>query len=289
MKKILFILLFLSMAGFATAQNSGGSKSKNREAVAIGIRGGASLPNYQYTDNPDLNALPFDADLMQRIGLPTLGLQVEIPLLNGRMYVAPEADFTVRGDDRLFHNDNLNTDVNYRARVNYLEARLPIAVAFPATTWLKPYVFAAPSFGLALPTVGPFTSEITQSYANGNPTETVAVDSSNMAPYDIGVLAGAGLRFNINFTDFSLVVKVEAGYHLGFLDTYSEQEHYNQSTAINLNQKSGHQYNVIGQRLNRGFEAAVTIALPLRFSSDDACVNWSSGSHRPRRNQHYGF
>lgn len=282
-KRILFILLIMSMTVVATAQRSNSSHRKQKEAVAIGVRFGGNLAHYAYPDSPACDTLSFD--LMQQRLHPVMGINMEIPLMGGRVYLAPEVTLAGRGDARAFYSDNWNTDVNYRAEVHYLEARLPVSVSFDATSWLKPYVFAAPIFGVAIPTTSPFTSQITQ-YSNDTPqsfNDTVAVDLTNMAPYDLGMLAGAGLRFRINFTDFSLLVKMEAGYHFGFMDTYSEAEHNDQAQALNVNA-----YNVEGKRLNRGLEAAVTIALPLQFNNDDACANWSSG-HRSRRHQHYGF
>ena len=283
MKKTILVLLILALVGQMTAQQT--SDKKRGEAVAIGVRFGGNLASYHYTDNADLNALPFDS-LMNRVR-PVLGLNVEIPLFNGRMYVAPEVAFTSRGDSRLFHSDAWDADVRYQAKVNYLEARLPISVAIPATSWLKPYVFAAPSFSLALDTVGPMISTIEQ-YSFDSPqsfNQKVAVDSSNMAPFDYGLTVGAGLRFLVDFKVFAMVVKVEGGYHMGLRDTYSEKEHTDQVQAVNVNA-----YNINGSRLNRGIEAAITIALPLNFHSSDDCFYWSDMNKRKNSNRGlYGF
>lgn len=283
MKKTILFLLILALVGQMTAQQT--NDKKRAEAVAIGIRFGGNLASYSYPQNEDLNALPFDT-LMNRVR-PVLGLNVEIPLFNGIVYVAPEVALAGRGDSRLFHSDTWNADVRYQAKVNYLEARLPIAVAVPVTKWFKPYVFAAPIFGLALDTVGPLVSHIEQvSFDNPQSfNQNVAVTTSNMAPYDFGLLVGGGLRFTIDLKSFALVVKAEGGYHLGFFDTYSEQEHHNQSQAVNVNA-----YNIKGSRLNRGIEAAITIALPLNFHSGDDCFYWSDVHKRKNSNRGlYGF
>lgn len=284
MKKTILTLMVLLLACQLTAQQRKGEKRP--EKIAIGIRVGGNRPSYSYPDNPALDTLAFDV-FKNRIAAPVLGIQVEIPLLKGHVYVAPEVALARRGDTRLFESATLDTMVCYKARVNYLEARLPISVAVPVTKWLKPYVFAAPSFGLALPTVGPFTSEITQYSLDKAKTldNTVAVDSSNMAPYDYGVLLGGGLRFIMNFNSFNMVVKVEGGYYLGFCDTYSNQEHHDQAQAVNVNA-----YNINGKRLNRGIEAAITIAIPLDFHSGDDCFYWSDVSKRKNNNRgFYGF
>lgn len=283
MKKTILFLLILALVGQMTAQQT--NSKKRGEAVAIGIRVGGNLASYSYPGNEALNTLPFDS-LMNRVR-PVLGLNVEIPLFNGMMYVAPEVAFTGRGDSRLFHSDTWNADVRYQAKVNYLEARLPISVAIPATSWFKPYVFAAPSFSLALDTVGPMISSIEQ-YSLDSPqsfNHQVAVDSSNMAPYDYGVTVGAGLRFLIDFNSFAMVVKLEGGYHLGLRDTYSEQEHLDQAQALNVNA-----YNINGNRLNRGIEASLTIAIPLDFHSSDDCFYWSDVQRKKNRSRGlFGF
>ena len=258
MKKTIFTLLILALVGQMAAQQN---DKKIRETVAIGIRGG-----YSYPQNASLNDLAYD-ELMNRIR-PVFGLNVEIPLFNGHMYVAPEVAFTGRGDSRLFESASYDTLVRYQAKVNYLEARLPISVAFPAASWLKPYVFAAPSFGLVLDTVGPFRSEIRQYSLDGALNDSVGVSTSNMAPYDYGVTLGAGLRFRLNFQSFAMLIKVEGGYHLGLRDTY----------------------NIKAPRLNRGIEGSVTIAIPLDFHSADDCFYWSDIHQRKNKNRGlYGF
>ena len=115
--------------------------------------------------------------------------------------------------------------------------------------------------------------------------QSVGVSTSNMAPYDFGLLLGGGLRFTIDFNSFALVVKAEGGYHLGFFDTYSEQEHLNQAQAVNVNA-----YNINGSRLNRGIEAAITIAIPLDFHSSDDCFYWSDVQRKKNRSRGlFGF
>ena len=281
MKKTILTLLVLVLACQLTAQYR--NDNKHNEAVAIGIRAGGNLASYAYTDNDDLNALGYDP-ILSRVR-PMLGLNVEIPLFNGIVYVAPEVSFTGRGDSRLFESASYDTLVRYRARVNYLEARLPISIAIPVSQNFKPYVFAAPSFGVVMDTVGPLTSEIKQYSLDNSLNDSVAVNSSNMFPYDYGVTVGAGMRFRFNFSSFSMILKVEGGYHLGLHDTYSEQEHLDQAQALNVNA-----YNVNGKRLNRGIEAAVTIAIPLDFHSSDDCFYWSDVNKRKNKNRGlYGF
>ncbi|MBQ3709460.1 MAG: hypothetical protein II887_02015 [Bacteroidales bacterium] len=288
MKKTILVLLILALAGQMIAQQVSGKK--RGEAVAIGLRVGGNLASYYYTENADLNDMEYAA-FMERLKFPMVGLNVEIPLFNGYMYVAPEVSFTGRGDSRWLGTVGLDT-VRYKAQVNYLEGRLPISVAIPVTSWFKSYVYAAPSFGVALPSLGSYNflkSEFVYSERQGV-SDTLAVSTSNMSPYDLGLTVGAGLRFLIDFNSFKMVVKIEGGYHMGFFDTYSEKEHIDQAAAINLNPTSGHQYNVVGERLNRGIEGAVTIAIPLDFHSSDDCFYWSDVMKKKDRSRGlFGF
>lgn len=282
MKRTVLTLVVLMLACQLTAQQY---KEKRGEAVAIGVRVGGALANYKYTEYQAADTLPFD-DFMNRIK-PMLGLNVEIPLLGGVVYVAPEVAFAVRGDARRFYSNIWNTQVRYQAKVNYLEAKLPVSVAIPASSWCKPYVFAAPSFSLAIPSVGPFPSEITQASLDSPQSfdDKVAVDSSNMAPYDYGLTAGAGLRFLVDFKSFKMVVKLEGGYHFGLRDTYSVQEHQNLAQATNVNA-----YVIEGKRLNQGIEAAISIAIPLDFHAADDCFYWSEVEKRKNKNRGlFGF
>ena len=282
MKKLFLTLLVLVLALGASAQKH---KDQQRpEKIAIGIRVGGNIDSFKYTEYQAADTLDFDV-FMKRVK-PMIGVNVEIPLLNGIIYVAPEVGLSVRGDSRLFENAGVDTLVSYKAKVNYLEARLPISIAIPVSPNFKPYVFAAPSFGMAMPTIGPLKSEITQQSLDKGKTinNTVAVNAKNVAPYDYGLTAGAGFRFRFNFPTFSMLMKLEGGYYFGLGDTYSKYEQTGQVPAQNVQA-----YKISGKRLNRGPEAAITIAIPLDFHSGDDCFYWSDVYKDNKHRGMYGF
>ena len=278
MKKLLLILIAVMCSCSLMAQY-GSTSHSTRKAVGIGLKGGLGLPSYAYFGDADKSALGYDS-IMNRIK-PLYGVFVEIPI-GDHFYVSPEVSLVNRGDARLYESSVWNTMVRYQASVSYLELRVPVSMVLPVGEVVQPYVFAAPTFGLALP-MGDITL---QSFDNPQSiNHSVAIDSSNMAPYDLGLTAGVGMRFNMDFSRFSLVVKLEAAYSHGLLDTYSVAEHNDQAPAANVNA-----YNVIGQRLNRGFECALSIVLPLKFAPGDACSNWSKDVYpKGRRGQPRGF
>lgn len=257
MKRLVLVILILTATLQGMAQRGFNNKGR-KDVVAVGVKLGGSLARYSYFGQPALDTLDYDA-FIKRVR-PLVGVNVEFPI-GGVLYVAPEVTLAGRGDARLFESHIWDTLVSYKAWVNYLEFRLPVSVAVPVSHWLKPYVFASPAFGLTLP-LGKISQ---QSLDSTSFSHAVAIDSSNMALHDISLLLGAGTRFTIDFDRFSLVVKVEAGYHFGCLDTYSPMEHTDQAQAVNVNA-----YNIQGMRKNRGWEASITISLPLKFYRD-AC------------------
>ena len=282
MKKTLLTILVLALALGVSAQKR---NEKQGEKIAIGIKVGGNLPQYHYYPDPyALNSLGFDS-IGKRLN-PMFGLNVEIPLLNGVVLISPEVLFNVRGDSRVFNSSTWKTRVVYRAKVNYLEARLPIAVAIPVSKTFRPYLFAAPTFSLTLPSFGPFKSEIKQFTQDPQGFNyQVAVESSNMASYDYGVLLGVGFRFKLNFPGFSMLLKLEGGYYNGFRDTFTAKEASDQVGAQNVNA-----YNIDYIRQNRGFEAALTIAIPLDFHLADDCFYWSQVEKKKNKNRGaFGF
>lgn len=269
MTKRLIIGILILMTVPALAQHRG-----THDVVSLGIKGGGNVASYQYADLA-LDTLGFDR-FVNRVR-PMGGLSLEIPL-GKYLFLAPEVMLVGCGDARRFESALYDTLVCYRAKTYYLESRLQLAVAIPVNKWMKPYLFAAPSFGVTMPMGG------IQQYSLDKKKRldhSVEINSGNMAPYDIGALVGGGMRFMIDFDRFSLAVKMEAAWHLGFLDTYSSAEHYDQSQALNVNA-----YNVKGERLNRGLEATVTVAMPLKILPGDACSGWSKGQYPTSRRGH---
>lgn len=259
MKKTVLLIILLAMVVSGMAQRGNDLRKNRKEAVAVGFRLGGNLSRFTYHGCPELESLASDS-LKNRIR-PDIGIHVELPLA-GVVYVAPELAFTGRGDSRLFESSVWDTLVRYQAKTNYLEFRLPVSFAFPVSKQIKPYVFVSPSCGLTMP-----VGTITQYSLDSLPLfeHTVAIDSNNMALYDVGVEVGAGMRFAMHFEAFSLVVKTEVGYYRGFKDTFSPMEHHDQAPVANVNA-----YNIHGKRKNSGFHASVTLSLPLRFYRD-AC------------------
>lgn len=279
MKKLLLYIVLFSCCCSSYAQRRS-APTVGPKAIGIGVIGGTNLASFSYFGDQDKQGLDYDS-LFYRIR-PLAGLTVEIPL-GDYFYIAPEVVLAGRGDARLFQSIIWNnSQVRYQAKPYYLELQVPMSMVIPLSKTIQPYVFASPGFGLTLP-----VGEITQ-YSLDKPqsfSHTVAIDSSNMALYDASITAGAGIRFNIDLSTFYLAFKLEAGYHHGFLDTYSPMEHNDMATAANVNA-----YNVKGKRYNRGWELRLSVVLPLKFPPGDACSNWSRDVYPiSRKGQRFSF
>ncbi|MCR5014278.1 MAG: PorT family protein [Bacteroidales bacterium] len=287
MKRVLLIVMTLMLALPLTAQYDAESyyRNKTHRYVGLGLKGGVSMPSYFYGIGSDLNSLPADS-LYRRIR-PLFGLQCEIPL-SSDAYIAPELMLIQRGDVRMFHNIPSDQDIRYLVKVNYLDLRVPVEVLLFSKKKFNPYLFAGVDFGLVLPNV-----EIMGKSLSGTFTEEGAsiiqenVNASNMAPFDLGVFGGVGLRYAIEFDRWSLALKFQAAYSLGLFETYSQKEVNSEVPAANLG--NGGTHYSIGHRFNRGLECTFGVVLPLHFKGGDACSSFDSVYRGRKRGRSSSF
>ena len=161
--------------------------------------------------------------------------------------IRPEIDFIGRGTSLKFE------DISYKMDAKYVDLRLPLIVSLAPHSAVNPYLFVAPE--LCIVREGEITFKSDQT---GKLTTDLA--EGNITPFDVGVYGGLGLEIPIRIENFRFLIAAEAGYNLGLLNTFSEDEL--DGDAIVLNPSA---YTIVpeGSRNNRGIEAAVTITLPL--------------------------
>ena len=92
-------------------------------------------------------------------------------------------------------------------------------------------------------------------------------DSDAMSSFDISLAVGAGIKYNIHFQMFSIVLKLDASYNFGFLNTNNASEPvYVDNIAYHVKDDS---------RRNRGLEFMLSIGVPLKFNKlHDSCWGW---------------
>lgn len=278
MKRLFLIGMILLAALPMLAQVDGESYRKAKQRyVGVGVKAGVFLPGYNYGLGSDLNRLPKD-DVILNLIRPMAGALVEIPVGNNA-YFAPELIWIQKGDSRHFKNVPLNDSIRYTAIVNYLDLRLPVEVLIPVGNKFQPYLFGGVDIGVVMPYIDTLPlvkkplnlSGVIIEETSANITE-VDVNKSNMSPLDFGVFAGAGLRYTIDFDRFSMVLKFQAAYTMGLLNTYSRKEVFSQAPAANLG--NGGTHYAVGRRFNRGMECTFSLVIPLHFLGNDACSSF---------------
>lgn len=274
---IILLALFAQVAAFAQINDQSSSNS-----VAIGIKGGLSFPRMYYSDN-HLNELPQawlkDSNGAFRI-FPIGGVFVDVPL-GDFVSVAPEVMFAQRGTSMTYQHYS-GANVDYSINSKYIDLRIPVIARLKVVDAFQPYVLAGLEAGYLL------GGQISEKRSAPIAFDTIInIGKANMAPIHAGVFAGAGIRSDINCGAFTLMLKLDATYHQGFLDSYSSMEHEESSNAVNINA-----YNVNGIRFPRGLEVCFSLGIPLKFHPvDDACSTFSNNKYRPKHSKGtmYGF
>lgn len=247
--------------------------NRNTESVAIGVKGGVALPGMSYSDKY-LSELEQDAFFA-----PVGGLFVSVPL-GDIVSIAPEVMYANRGV-KMHYTHLSNATVHYSIASKYVDLRIPVQARLQVSELFQPYAFAGAEAGYLLGGQIHISRSIPIVM-----DETIDIGKANMAPYHVGAFAGLGIRSDIDFGSLTLSVRLEASYHQGFLDSYSEMEHAETAAPVNINA-----YNLSGKRMPKGMELGLSIGLPLRFdNSDDACSTFTD-RYRPkhRKGVHYGF
>ena len=271
--KIIFLMTCVLLLGLTLDSNaqmyrkSINKKKKygqlEQDLTYIGIKGGVTMANFSYTKNEELTKLK--QDYMLR---PMYGAFIERSTKNASYGL--ELMYAGSGTYTEFPFHGLYT-VKYEVKSNYFQIRVPLALKIPMSYYFKPYIFATPTIGFNLGGQITWLHETEFSSNNSNMQETniLEIGRGNMALATGSLVTGLGFNTKIRVGASHVLVKAEAGYHLGFVSTYSQREKNNESISENVNA-----YYIKGDRYNRGFEFSVGIALPLRSSMRGACINW---------------
>lgn len=247
--------------------------NRNTESVAIGIKGGVALPGMSYSDKY-LSELEQDAFFA-----PVGGLFVSVPL-GDIVSIAPEVMWVNRGV-KMQYTHFSGAAVHYSIASQYVDLRVPVLARLKVAEGFQPYVFTGAEAGYLLGGQIHISRSIPIVM-----DEIIDIGKANMAPYHVGAFAGLGIRSDINFGSLTLSVRLEASYHHGFVDSYSEMEHAETAAPVNINA-----YNSTGKRMPKGWEICLGLGIPLHFdNSDDACSTFTD-RYRPkhRKGVHYGF
>lgn len=278
MKKSIFVLLCLfAFVGQMTAQQFSTYKkdrSRNQmfmsKAVIIGIKGGVNMAamNYTLSTLSSLKQYPYLR--------PAGGIFAEFPVSKS-FAIGIDVMYQGRGVDlRYYDHGDGQYPVNYKISSNYFDLRVPFTYRFIPQKRVNPYIFVAPDFSL-LAGGHILLDQKASPYGNSEMNETIDIGVANMNSYSISAIVGAGARFNFYFSRFALIMKIDAAYNFGFVNTYSQKEINNGfgNMPYNENIVNVNAYNEIGKRYNRGVEVMISLGLPLKFMKD-ACTGFGN-------------
>lgn len=251
-KTIFFVLCLLTLVATATAQIEQRQTLRYKArhtAPVLGLKGGFSLAKMKYNDD-------FIKDLsFSNQTRPDIGVFFEMPFCK---YFSMEADLLIAGKGvhtKYTYKEDYNVD--YKMRSTYGDIRLLFIGKYPLK-YVTPYIFAAPALSMRMGG----TIDLEQRGLE-IPFASTEIGDANLAKVDFSVYGGIGVQKIFDFTDFSLVTKVEIGYNFGLLNTYSQKELDDEAVPLNV-----YAYNApVKDRFNRCFEILFSIGIPLHFES----------------------
>lgn len=169
--------------------------------------------------------------------------------------IRPEVDFIGRGTFLKYE------DISYKLDAKYVDLRLPLIISLAPHSAVNPYLFVAPE--LCIVREGEITFKSDRLPIDMFPAGKITTDlaEGNIRPYDFSVMGGIGFEIPIRIDNFRFSIAAEAGYSLGLLDTFSDDELDGDANVLDY--MLPYTYTPESSRFNRGIEGAVTISLPL--------------------------
>lgn len=289
MKKI-FAILFIFLLYFGSEAKAqfnkplaSSSRSYSSEAkYNVGIVGGVNTTHWLHFGG---TSTKYDQPL--NLGI-TGGIVVE-RVLNKDLSVSIEGYYAMRNTQLSYDvlnfpvALNVNNDYYRQYNADYQEVNVQVPLTYyfgQANSSIRPYVFVAPR--VIVPISGKMIWKKTEikEYGtenqhldeNGWQIDTVEMNAQNARQWNVGVVAGVGLRFKINIGNYYLITKADLSGHAAVINSFSHDE------------ITGESQNVIGagyidpylqgMRFNTDATAKVTILFPLKKQLKGACMRW---------------
>jgi OOP family OmpA-OmpF porin len=239
-KKIALLFLFCLTSVIVSAQESTDFQENPASGnTYIGLKGGLNFPSLSYS-NAGIDA--YKSELYYKA---LWGVFAELPLNRKNTFsIRPEINFITRGQ----HIEDKN--VNYEMDAKYVDIYLPFVYTFRSKekAHANPFILLAPAAGFAT------GGEIRLDGIG------VDVSGANLSSFHAGLYGAVGVKFPVYSNNYSELFSIglELGYYLGLSDTYSKKEKDGEAEALNQRY-----YEIQGTRKHTGFQAQVSIAVPL--------------------------
>lgn len=258
---IIVLLTVFTLNAEAQWDYSFGNKYRKtrKNLPVIGLKGGLTSYGMRFSNKY------YDDLKMERLLKPGFGIFTEFPIERfPRLSVGAEILMIERGMRKSFDFRESVSETD-EIDAKYIDFRIPVTYYFLDERTVSPYVFAAADFAFC------YGGTVSKKFPNGEIDDmTVDISQSDalINPFDISVIGGAGVRFKIKFSTFTMPVKIEADYNFGLLNTMSKKA----GTLIDV-----YAYSFDGEiRKNRGFEFMLGIGIPFKINRNyDACRKWN--------------
>lgn len=174
---------------------------------------------------------------------------------------------------------NVNKDFYRQYDVDYME----VAIQVPLTYYLdqgnlRPFVFVAPRF--TLPLSGTILWQKNEILGYGTENEqykeeepvTVEMSGQNMRRWNVGLVAGAGIRYRLNFGYYYIYMKLDLSAHAALINSFTEDEISGNSEIV-----IGAAYidpYLLQKRFNTDASVKFTLLFPLKKPLKGACMRW---------------
>ena len=252
--------------------------ASNDAKYNIGITGGGTFTNWIHLGG---SGTTFNHPIPQNLGIIG-GLTFE-KVLNKHSSFGVEALFAMR-NVQLSHTvldlpvaiDQSN-DITKIFSANYNEIAIQIPYSYyfnntPGATF-RPYVFAAPR--VSVPLSGTMRWE--KQYLQNNQVlstqqDTIAMSKQNFQTFNVGLVLGAGVMMRINLSSYYFLIKLDASYHAGFINTHTKEE-----MNDNIGHVIGSSYiepKLLEKRFSTDANIKLSLFFPLKKQLKGACMNW---------------
>ena len=274
---ILFALFFtIATTGISQWQKPLRSISKpknSREAsFSIAIKGGVAYNYFNYT-------MLHNVDQMGVIG-PLVGLSLE-----KKQSISFAIGFDILYAQRGTHLSYTKTipcaigDYNtfyreYNLDYKTVELRIPFTYYYilPSKSTLRPYVFIAPSITYILGGAIDYRKDLVEEESTQTLQQyDIEVGPANMTPIQFGMIFGGGIWMRKNTKSSYFIVKLDAAFNLGLLDTFTTAEHNGDNEFLGV---SNYDLSQLGKRLYRSAELTTSIMFPIKKRLKGSCINW---------------
>lgn len=285
----IFLLSFLLLGNATQAQFNKPLSTRNQfysnqAKYNIGLIGGATSTYWLHFGG---TKTPYKQSF--NIGI-TGGLVVE-RMLNKDMSIGVEALYAMRNTQ--LHYEVLNFPVSLGAgpehnkdyyrqyTVEYHE----INIQTPFTYYLgqgnmRPFLFGAARVSVPLFGSMNWQKKEILNYGTANQTyseedavdETVELNAQNTRQFNVGVVVGGGVLFRINVSNYYLLLKADASYHVAVINSFTQEEKHGESQNV-----VGAGYidpYLLGKRFNTDANVRFTLLFPLKKQLKGACMRW---------------